>query len=122
MQDGGSYPNIGNVIVAPYEPEISELILIAKSEDIILSVAHPNFSFNKAYKKHGANANVATRAEYFHNRILPILSDLGIKNYEINAKTTREQVECLTELVKRTGGMNTFGSDNHGYSKEGNKH
>jgi hypothetical protein len=122
LQDGGSYLNIGNVIVAPYEPEISDLVHIAKSEDIILSVAHPNFSFNKVYKKHGINTDPVARAEYFHNQILPILSELGMKNYEINAKATPEQVQYLVDLVKRIGGMNTFWSDNHGSDREDNKH
>lgn len=45
-----------------------------------------------------------------------------MRNYEINAKATPEQVVYLTDLVKRTGGMNTFGSDNHGSDREDNKH
>lgn len=45
-----------------------------------------------------------------------------MKNFEINAKATPEQVAYLTDLVKRTGGMNTFGSDNHGSDREDNKH
>lgn len=50
LQDGGSYKNIGNVVIPPYEPELSDLIQIAKQEDIVLSIAHPNFSFNKLFK------------------------------------------------------------------------
>jgi hypothetical protein len=97
-------------------------VKIAKQEDIVLSVAHPNFSFNKLYKQNGINQDPIARSVYFHDRILPILLGLGMKNYEINAKATREQVEYLVNLVKKTGGLNTFGSDNHGSTKEGNKH
>ncbi len=122
LQDGGSYPNIGVVTVAQYEPEISDLVEIAKREDSIISVAHPNFSFNKIYKKYWFNVDPIARSHYFHDTILPILSDLGIKNYEINAKTTPEQVDYLIQIVQQTGGMNTFWSDNHGSNREDNKH
>ena len=68
------------------------------------------------------NGDPVARANHFHNKILPILTDIGMNNYEINAKATPEQVGYLTQLVKKTGGMNTFGSDNHGSDKEDNKH
>lgn len=122
LQTGGSYINIGNIEVPAYEPEISNLIQIADREDIILSVAHPNFSFNRIYKRYWVNADPIGRANHFHDRILPILSDLGMRNYEINAMATPEQVVYLTELVKKTGGMNTFGSDNHGSDRKDHKH
>lgn len=122
LQDGGSYRHVGNVVIPPYEPEVSDLIQVARQEDIVLSVAHPNFSFNKAYKSAWINTDPISRVLYFHNHILPILSEMGIQNYEINAKAKKEEVGYLVELVKKTGGFNTFGSDNHGYTKEGNKH
>ncbi|MBX9809962.1 hypothetical protein K2X92_06235 [Candidatus Gracilibacteria bacterium] len=122
LRESGTYSHIGAVVVPPYEPEISDLIQVANSEGIVLSVAHPNFSFHPLYKKHGINLDPIARSKYFHDKILPILLGIGMKNFEINAKATREQVEYLVNLVKRTGGMNTFGSDNHGSPKEGNKH
>ncbi len=122
LRESGTYAHIWAVVMPPYEPEISDLIQVANSEWIVLSVAHPNFSFHALYKKHWINLDPLARADYFHHNILPILSDIGIKNYEINAKATPEQVEYLTWLVRRLGGMNTFGSDNHGSSREGNKH
>ena len=45
-----------------------------------------------------------------------------MKNYEINAKATSEQVDYLVKLVGRIGGINTFGSDNHGSDHGNAKH
>jgi hypothetical protein len=122
LQDGGLYPNIWNVLVPQYEPELSDLIQIAKKDDIVLSLAHPNFSFNKLYKKAEINSDPMACTQYFHDIILPILLGMDMKNFEINAKAKPEQVQYLIDLVKRTGGMNTFGSDNHGSDKANNKH
>lgn len=122
LQEGGSYSEIGVVRVPQYEPEVSDLVDIARREDIILSVAHPNFSFNKIYKKHKINGDPVARAKYFHDKILPILIGLGMKNYEINAIANPEQFDYLSDLVQKTGWMNTFWSDNHGYGEIRVKH
>lgn len=122
LRDSGTYSHIWAVVTPPYEPEISDLIQVANSEGIVLSLAHPNFSFHALYKKQWINLDPIARSEYFHNKILPILLGIGMKNFEINAKAKKEQVEYLVDLVKQTGWMNTFGSDNHGLLKEWNKH
>jgi hypothetical protein len=89
---------------------------------MILSVAHPNFSFHPVYKHAGVNGDAQTRWNYFHSRILPILDEIGIYNYEINSIATQEQALTIADIVKKRNGLITYGSDNHGKSKPDAKH
>jgi hypothetical protein len=76
LKEAGQYKHLGAVEIEPYEPELSELIQIADREGIILSVAHPNFSFHPVYKRSGVNADVNTRWAHFSDHILPVLDSL----------------------------------------------
>jgi hypothetical protein len=122
LKETGVYGHIGSIIVSPYEPELSELIQLTKKQDIILSVAHPNFSFHPVYKRAGVNGDLQTRWDYFHTRILPILDEIGIRNYEINSMTTPEQALAIRDIVHERSWLITYGSDNHGKSKTDAKH
>jgi hypothetical protein len=101
LKETGTYGNIGSHIISPYEPELSTLIGISKQEDMILSVAHPNFSFHPVYKRAGVNGDAQTRWNHFHTRILPILDEVGICNYEINSMATPEQALAIADIVKK---------------------
>ena len=98
------------------------MIQIAKKEDIILSVAHPNFSFHPVYKRAGVNADRDQRWSHFHSDIFPQLDEIGIHNYEINAMATPEQATQIHTIVQKRNGLITYGSDNHGKSKTDAKH
>ncbi|MBC7498661.1 hypothetical protein H7170_03405 [Candidatus Gracilibacteria bacterium] len=122
LKESGKYKHLGVVEIEPYEPELSELIHIAEKEDIILSVAHSNFSFHPVYKMAGVNVDANMRWDYFHSDILPVLDDIGIRNYEINAMATLEQATAIHTIVQKRNGLITYGSDNHGKSKTDAKH
>jgi hypothetical protein len=89
---------------------------------MILSVAHPNFSFHPIYKRAGVNADAARRWDHFHSDILPELDTLGVRNYEINAMATPEQAATIQTIVQKRNGLITYGSDNHGRTKAEVKH
>lgn len=76
LKEAGQYKHLGAVEIEPYEPELSELIRLAKKEDMILSVAHPNFSFHPVYKRAGVNTDADLRWAHFHSDILPELDKL----------------------------------------------
>jgi len=122
LKETGVYGHIGSIIIPPYEPELSELIQLTKKEDMILSIAHPNFSFHPVYKRAGVNADADLRWAHFHSHILPELDDLGIRNYEINSMATPEQALAIRNIVQKRNGLVTYGSDNHGKSKTDAKH
>lgn len=122
LRENGDWNQIGYFRIPRYEPELNDLVAIAKQEDMVLSVAHPNFSFTKnLVKTHGAT-NTAKQIEIFHGRIVPILSDIGIRNYEVNAIASPEWKHAIVETTQKTGGYTTFGSDNHGLDHADSKH
>jgi hypothetical protein len=122
LKDTGQYNHLGAVETEPYEPELSVLIQLAKKEDMILSVAHPNFSFHPVYKRAEVNADADLRWAHFHSDILPELDRLGMRNYEINAMATPEQAAAIHAIVQKRNGLITYGSDNHGKAKTDAKH
>ncbi len=122
LKESGEYSKIGSVTIEPYEPELSDLIQIAKKQDIILSVAHPNFSFAPVYKRAWYNGSADERGEYFASEIYPVLSELGIENYEINTMATPSQVAMIYKMATHLWWLVTYGSDNHGKSKPDAKH
>lgn len=122
LKETGDYKHLGTIEIEPYEPELSDLIELARHEDILLSVAHPNFSFHPVYKRAGVNADPATRWSHFYSQILPELDRIGIHNYEINAMATPEQAAAIHAIVQKRNGLITYGSDNHGYLKPDGKH
>lgn len=122
LKKTGNYRHLGSIEIEPYEPELSDLMSLAQHEDMVLSVAHPNFSFHPIYKRAAANANIDIRWDHFYSHILPVLDELGIRNYEINTMATPEQARAIHAIVEKRNGLITYGSDNHGYSKPDSKH
>lgn len=51
LRENGDYADIGWHKIPKFEPEIDVLADIARQEDVILSIAHPNFSFTKKLRK-----------------------------------------------------------------------
>lgn len=122
LKDAGQYNHLGAVEITPYEPELSELLTLAQRENIILSVAHPNFSFSPVYKRAGVNADPDTRWNHFHSHILPVLDELWVRNYEINAMATLEQADAIQNIAQKRNWLITYGSDNHGKTRKDAKH
>jgi hypothetical protein len=76
LRENGDYRNIGYVRVPQYEPELSELITIAKKEDLTLCIAHPNFSFTKKLQKEHGALHQKDQALAFEKYIVSKLSDI----------------------------------------------
>lgn len=117
----GDYNHIWYHEVPCYEPEVRDIVPLAHGEDIILSVAHPNVSFDK-YLRKNYWATDATIVSLFEEYIVPRLLALGLKNFEINAIASYEWVECLERVTKRVGWILTYWSDNHGGIEVNSKH
>ena len=95
---------------------------IAQKEDLVLSIAHPNFSFTKKLHKEHRAKETSERVRLFASEIVPLVSEAGIRNYEINALAGPLWVNTIRETVAKTGGYITFGSDNHGLEHADSKH
>lgn len=95
---------------------------IGTKEDIVLSIAHPNFSFHPIYKRAGVNADANMRWDHFYSDILPALDEMGVRNYEINAMTPPKQAAAIHTIVQQRNGLVSYASDNHGKSKTDAKH
>lgn len=121
LRKEGDYREIGYYEVPCYEPEVHTIVPLAHREDIVLSVAHPNISFDKYLRKnHGAtDKNIV---KLFEEHIVPILTRLWLKNYEVNAIASHEWVECLLRVTKKVWWILTYGSDNHGAREANSKH
>ncbi len=118
LKENGSYAHIGAVKVSPYEPELSTLVSLARTEDMLLSVAHPNFSFLKyTYQNYQAQAS-KEKSQAFETHIAPKLVDIGIRNFEINTMATPEWVEVVDRVTRSAWGILTYGSDSHGWEEQ----
>lgn len=116
------FKEIGYVEVPSYEPNLSELVRMAKKEDLLLSVAHPNFSFSKKLRnKFWANSEEQT-IHYFESYIVPSLASEGMVNYEINSLASKAWTNVLLATRERLQGYITYGSDNHWLPVSDKKH
>lgn len=122
LREHGDYADIWYHRIPRYEPELDTIAAIAKKEGAILSIAHPNFSFTRKLKTDYGARSSSDRIQAFRERIIPIISDAGIYNYEVNAMANPAWKEGIIAAVQRTWGMITFWSDNHGISQSGKKH
>lgn len=99
------------VEVEEYEPEIETLGLVAKEENAILSIAHPNFSFSRE----GIHGFIDRVHQY---------KELWINAIEINTRATRKWVEAILSIKEQfwPDFFLTFGSDCHQIGKPDDKH
>ena len=51
--------------------------------------------------------------EYAERYLFPFCIDMGIRNFEVNSEAHPDWVDTIVKTVRRTGGILTFGSDNH---------
>lgn len=119
---GGKFSHIGTASTWPYEPEIGELARIAADEGAILSLAHPHFSFRKLLKRKQPWLDEASMREYAERYLFPFCIDMGIRNFEVNSEAHPAWVDTIVKTVGRTGGILTFGSDNHDPNRHDRDH
>lgn len=95
--------------VPEYEPNIEICWFLAKTNNAIISIAHPNLSFKKEW------------LEYFKS-IYPYYVENWINGIEINSKADMEWIETIYEFKEKYSIIITSWSDNHCIWKVDNKH
>jgi hypothetical protein len=118
LKENGDHAHIGAVTLPRYEPDLSTLLEIKDQEDILLSIAHPNFSFLKYAQTHYGAITSEEKLLLFEERIAPKLVEMGIWNFEVNTMASREWVRVIERVISRSWGILTFGSDNHGWEEK----
>ncbi|MDD2907917.1 MAG: PHP domain-containing protein [Candidatus Gracilibacteria bacterium] len=111
-EKGEFYSDYGlkyGIDVPEYEPSIEVCGALRKSNNAILSIAHPNLTF----KKEGL--------EYFKN-IFPYYFEIGVNGIEINTKADKKWIEIIYEFKNKYGIIITAGSDNHKIGFTDSKH
>lgn len=96
------YP-IGSVNDIPeYEPtSVNAAGLVVRESRGILSIAHPNFTFQRE------------GVEEFENRIVEKIVESGVNGIELNSQATPEWTEAVLRIRERFDLVLTFGSDCH---------
>ncbi|MCK9273000.1 hypothetical protein M0P65_05630 [Candidatus Gracilibacteria bacterium] len=102
----GDLKHIGAVELKGYEPTIAEFGQVAKQENYIFSLAHPNFKMTQE--------KFRQRIEYYLN--------LGVNAVEINILADKDWIELILEFQKKFDFLLTFGSDCHFKTARGEKH
>lgn len=95
--------------IPEYEPSIEVCWELAKTNNAILSIAHPNVSFEKEW------------ISWFEKE-LPYYIDRGVNAIEINSKATKGWIEALYKAKEKYNLILTAGSDNHDLWHSDNKH
>ena len=96
------------VLIPEYEPEVKKVWEIAKDENWILVMAHPNVTFKNDTQKFLEN--------------LDYYLDSWVNWIEINAKATQNWVDLILDISKKNNLFITFWSDNHCIWKTDKKH
>ncbi|EKE29884.1 MAG: metal-dependent phosphoesterase [uncultured bacterium (gcode 4)] len=106
LKDEWRYPWIWAVLMPEYEPSIEKCSEMARDNNAILSLAHPNFKLTQ---------------NQFRERIAYYL-ELGINAVEINAKANKSWVDLILEYREKLGYILTFWSDCHFKENDDNEH
>lgn len=102
LKDFSTFKEIGYVKVPDYEPSIELVAELARENRAVVSVAHPNFTF----EKYGG-------IEEFEKR-MEVYAKLGISAIEVNPFANWVWIDSVIKTAERTGMILTFGSDSHG--------
>jgi len=95
--------------VPEYEPNIEICWVLARTNNAIISIAHPNLSFKKEW------------LEYFKS-IYPYYVENWINWIEINSIASKEWIETIYKFREKYGIIITAWSDNHSIWEIDNKH
>jgi histidinol phosphatase-like PHP family hydrolase len=102
LKEFSPFRNVGFAKVPDYEPTVVLVSELARDNRAVVSVAHPNFTF----EKFGEIAEFESRmGEY---------AELGISAVEINPFADAAWLASVRTTADRVGMMLTFGSDSHG--------
>lgn len=112
LKRSGRYYQEYGVEIEEYEPELEKLLEIVQDTWGILSIAHPNFTFARAWVRG------------FVQLYEEVYRPLGITAIEINTRATKKWVDAILALKDKYGdGLQiTFGSDCHQIGKPDDKH
>lgn len=97
------------VKINDYEPSIEAVGELAKQNNAILSIAHPNITFRKEWIDH-------------FNKVLPDYIEKGINAIEINSTATTKWLEIIYQAKKKFNLLVTAWSDNHAIWKTDDVH
>lgn len=101
---------IGAVEIPEYEPTTEEANRIVRDMGGVISIAHPNFSWEKYEGIAWLQRDIAQ------------LVDQGVMGIELNALATPEWAKVILEIRDRYNLLLTFWSDNHGEKTPSKKH
>lgn len=99
LKDQREYSWIGGIKVPKYEPSIELCGELAHENNALLSIAHPNFTFDADMDR-------------FDEIVVPYV-EAGVRGIEINSAASRDWVETILRVQKRYDLILTFGSDCH---------
>ncbi len=106
LKEFSPFKKVGYVKVPDYEPSIGLVAELARENHAVVSIAHPNFTF----EKYGEISEFESRmGEY---------ADIGITAVEINPFANGEWLDSVRKTSERVGMILTFGSDSHGEADE----
>jgi hypothetical protein len=97
------------VLVPEYEPSLEVCKIIQETNNAILSIAHPNFTFQEDIW------GFIDYIEYY-------IQTAWINALEINSKASVEWINVVKKTAEKYGLFITFWSDNHGIWNTDNKH
>lgn len=104
----GDFAHLGSIDNLPaYEPSVELCGELARENNAILSIAHPNHTFRDI--------------EEFKT-LVPSYVERGVNALEIHLSTSPEWIEVLLETRKRFDLLLTFGSDCHFHPNDREKH
>lgn len=106
LKEFSPFREIGYIKVPDYEPSVELVSELARENHAIVSVAHPNFTF----EKYGEIAEFASRMTTY--------AELGINAIEINPFANQVWMDAILRTADRVGMILTFGSDSHGEADE----
>lgn len=102
LKDFSEFKEIGYVKVPDYEPSVELVAELVRENRAVVSVAHPNFTF----EKYGG-------IEEFEKR-MTVYAKLGITAIEVNPFASWVWIDSIIRTADRVGMILTFGSDSHG--------
>ncbi|MDD3793538.1 MAG: PHP domain-containing protein [Candidatus Gracilibacteria bacterium] len=107
LKEGGSHSELFLAVVPKYEPNLEVVKTLRESNNAILSIAHPNFTFRsiEEYKK-----------------VLPDYVLSGVNAVEINSRANLAWVTAILESSHDHDLFLTFGSDCHSIGNPDESH
>ncbi len=108
LKSWGEFYEEYRVVIPAYEPSVKEIWELAKKDNAILSIAHPNFTFKKGVED--------------FKKELPDYIEKWVNAIEINAKVDKEWMGTIIEMKEKYNLILTFGSDCHKIWWDDDKH